>query len=313
MFGDGPEKTVRYFPDKLPIGMQPHADTHVFVYLVTRPSPMDFRLFLLRHVPLLRVLFRWTVRLLLPRKLVEGQTGLPARRPGAPRDTIAPLGGGDVGVAVPRTEAARRTGRRACRPPLPRRLRRLPHAAISRALPTVVRRSPDHALDGRLAHRGRRHRPRTRTSRVRRARLGSTCISLPWLTSPEINSRGRPRGRPRKMRSSPNASEKFPQAVLRRATDPQRRPDNYSLAASSIVRARHSARWAALFAARCAGTGAAIRAGNHGVSDPGARAGDGPARVRRGRSRHGCQCLRRCRMNASPRPQQCRVLGTMWR
>ena len=63
LFGDGPEKTVRYFPDKLPIGMQPHADAHVFVYLVTRPSPMDFRLFLLRHVPLLRVLFRWTVRL----------------------------------------------------------------------------------------------------------------------------------------------------------------------------------------------------------------------------------------------------------
>jgi hypothetical protein len=25
LFGDGPEKTVRYFPDKLPIGMQPHA------------------------------------------------------------------------------------------------------------------------------------------------------------------------------------------------------------------------------------------------------------------------------------------------
>jgi hypothetical protein len=36
--------------------MQPHDDTHVFVYLVMRPSPMDFRLFLLRHVPVLRVL-----------------------------------------------------------------------------------------------------------------------------------------------------------------------------------------------------------------------------------------------------------------
>jgi hypothetical protein len=34
---------------------------------------MDFRLFLLRHVPLLRVLFRWTVRLLLPRKLVKAR------------------------------------------------------------------------------------------------------------------------------------------------------------------------------------------------------------------------------------------------
>ena len=30
---------------------------------------MDFRLFLLRHVPLFRVLFRWTIRLLFPRPL----------------------------------------------------------------------------------------------------------------------------------------------------------------------------------------------------------------------------------------------------
>jgi hypothetical protein len=35
-FGDGREKAVRYFADKLPIGMQPHADSHVFVNLVTR-------------------------------------------------------------------------------------------------------------------------------------------------------------------------------------------------------------------------------------------------------------------------------------
>jgi len=28
--------------------MQPYADPHVFIYLVTHPSPMDFRLFLLR-------------------------------------------------------------------------------------------------------------------------------------------------------------------------------------------------------------------------------------------------------------------------
>ena len=40
LFGDGPTKAVRDFPDKLPIGVPPH----VFVYLVTRPSPMDFRL-----------------------------------------------------------------------------------------------------------------------------------------------------------------------------------------------------------------------------------------------------------------------------
>ena len=69
LFGDAPPKTARYFPDKLPIGMQPYGEPHVFVYLVTHPSPMDFRMFLLRHTALLQVLLRWTIRLLLPRQL----------------------------------------------------------------------------------------------------------------------------------------------------------------------------------------------------------------------------------------------------
>ena len=56
--------------------MQPYGEPHVFVYLVTHPSPMDFRLFLLRHTALLRVLFRWTIRLLLPRQLAKARTGL---------------------------------------------------------------------------------------------------------------------------------------------------------------------------------------------------------------------------------------------
>jgi hypothetical protein len=34
---------------------------------------MDFRLFLLRHTALLRVLFRWTVRLLFPRQLSKAR------------------------------------------------------------------------------------------------------------------------------------------------------------------------------------------------------------------------------------------------
>jgi hypothetical protein len=68
-FGDGPENTVRYFPDKFPIGVLPELESHAFVYLVTHRSPMDFRLFLLRHVALFRVLFRWTIRLLFPRSL----------------------------------------------------------------------------------------------------------------------------------------------------------------------------------------------------------------------------------------------------
>ncbi len=59
--------------DKLPIGMQPYGEPHVFVYLVTHPSPMDFRMFLLRHSALLRVLLRWTVRLLLPLQLSKAR------------------------------------------------------------------------------------------------------------------------------------------------------------------------------------------------------------------------------------------------
>ena len=73
LFGSGPEKAVRHFPDKLPIGMQPFAEPHVFVYLVTHPSPMDFRSFVLRHTALLRALNRWTIRLLIPRPLAKAR------------------------------------------------------------------------------------------------------------------------------------------------------------------------------------------------------------------------------------------------
>jgi hypothetical protein len=69
VFGDGPTKTVRYFPDKLPVGIRLHEEPVVFVYLVTRPAPFDFRLFLCRHAELLRALPEWTIRLLAPSSL----------------------------------------------------------------------------------------------------------------------------------------------------------------------------------------------------------------------------------------------------
>lgn len=73
-FGNGARVTDRYFPDKLPIGIHPEfGDQPVFVYLVNKPSPWDFRLFLLRHVALLRVLSRWTVRLLFPKPLEKAR------------------------------------------------------------------------------------------------------------------------------------------------------------------------------------------------------------------------------------------------
>jgi hypothetical protein len=45
-------ETARYFPDKLPIGVD--RDGYTFLYLVTRDVPVDFRAFLERHAELLR-------------------------------------------------------------------------------------------------------------------------------------------------------------------------------------------------------------------------------------------------------------------
>ena len=69
VFGTNTRKTVRYFPDKLPIGVLSDGRTHVFTYLVNRSTPVDFRPFLRRHAELFRALPRWTVRLLVPAHL----------------------------------------------------------------------------------------------------------------------------------------------------------------------------------------------------------------------------------------------------
>ena len=69
VFGEGDNHTVRYFPDKLPIGVEGDGGwRHVFLYLVTRDVPADFRMFLHRHAELLRALPEWTIRLLIPRR-----------------------------------------------------------------------------------------------------------------------------------------------------------------------------------------------------------------------------------------------------
>jgi hypothetical protein len=69
MFGKRPDVTVRYLPDKLPIGYDSDHRRHVFMYLARGPSPMDFRVFLLRHLELLNALGFWTIRVLFPRSL----------------------------------------------------------------------------------------------------------------------------------------------------------------------------------------------------------------------------------------------------
>ncbi|MBP7621093.1 MAG: hypothetical protein KA745_09015 [Gemmatimonadales bacterium] len=63
----GQPKVIRYFPDKLPIGVHRDGRAEVFLYLVTRSSPVDFRAFLDRHFRLWRALHRWELRVLLPR------------------------------------------------------------------------------------------------------------------------------------------------------------------------------------------------------------------------------------------------------
>lgn len=84
-FGIRPNITVRYFPDKLPIGIDPDGRRHVFVYLATSRVPLDFRVFLHAHGPLLRTVPAWTVRVLMPPHLL----GATALYEAAARDELA--------------------------------------------------------------------------------------------------------------------------------------------------------------------------------------------------------------------------------
>jgi hypothetical protein len=70
-FGVGTAKTIRYFPDRLPIGVHADGQTRIFTYLMNRDVPIDFRPFLRRHAPLLRALPRWRVRLFVPSHLAD--------------------------------------------------------------------------------------------------------------------------------------------------------------------------------------------------------------------------------------------------
>lgn len=70
-FGSGEAPTHRYFPDKLPIGIRANSDDHVLIYLITKPTPDDFRVFLQRHAPLLGLLRKWTIQVLVPQPLAS--------------------------------------------------------------------------------------------------------------------------------------------------------------------------------------------------------------------------------------------------
>jgi hypothetical protein len=63
--GEGETRTVRYFPDRLPVGIH-LAGRGVVVYVVTDPWLDAFRVFLERHAALLRALPAWTLRIVVP-------------------------------------------------------------------------------------------------------------------------------------------------------------------------------------------------------------------------------------------------------
>ena len=84
-FANERSTTIRYFVEKLPIGIEADGRTHVFLYLVTRQLPIDFRAFLHRHAEVLRTVAQWRIHLLLPRHLA----GAAPRYEAALRDELA--------------------------------------------------------------------------------------------------------------------------------------------------------------------------------------------------------------------------------
>ena len=197
-FGDGAEKTTRYFPDKLPIGVPRDGGwRHVFLYLVTREVPAEFRLFLLRHADLLPHLDEWTIRLLVPRRLRKAA----ALYRYAVRDAATPLRPEQVDELdwFFRACQGRTTG------PAPSPDLDLPTAAQKfgaarfRALHRHWEREGMHALWSAqsIAHRDQLQRGE---GRVELAELSHQYLQLtPWLASPDaiaLRLKGGQPGRP---------------------------------------------------------------------------------------------------------------------
>jgi hypothetical protein len=63
--GAGGTCTIRYFPDRLPIGIDP-TGFGVLVYVITDPVLDEFRVFLERHASVIRALPAWTLRIVAP-------------------------------------------------------------------------------------------------------------------------------------------------------------------------------------------------------------------------------------------------------
>ena len=73
IFEAGGSRTVRYFPEKLPLGVSDGSDDVALLYLVTEPTGRVFRTFLDGHTALLKRLSRWRLVLVLPRAFVTAE------------------------------------------------------------------------------------------------------------------------------------------------------------------------------------------------------------------------------------------------
>jgi hypothetical protein len=73
IFEGSGSRTVRYFPEKLPLGVSDASDEVALLYLVTEPTGRLFRTFLEAHTAILKRLSRWRIVLVVPRVLATAE------------------------------------------------------------------------------------------------------------------------------------------------------------------------------------------------------------------------------------------------
>ena len=190
-FGNGVETCVRYFPDKLPIGVADDGREHIFGYLVTRAAPVDFRAFLHRHAELLRALGRWAIRLWC-RAISRGRrTPTNGRGSRSSRSPLRPSTADELRWFF----AQRRDGRLAASQPRPDGSNALPpgspglqRTSVSRPLSSLAARGREHRRCDVFTGARRRHQPRHGPRRGQVLARVRISISPPWLARHESSS-----------------------------------------------------------------------------------------------------------------------------
>ena len=204
-FGQAPRQTVRYFPDKLPIGVTGDGRTHVFLYLINRDAPVDFRAFVNRHAELFRALPEWELRLLVPEHSARVRASVRVRCASGDGHAAALRCQGGAGVVL-RATTEGRCGRRSGRSrTVPRGGPPVPRASIPGALSGVEEGWRCDSARDRLAHSRRRPGAADWADREPRAAARvSASLPLGWLgvgvPSVEGGRQGRELSAPKAMR-----------------------------------------------------------------------------------------------------------------